>query len=46
MYTVEDRGGSGIENNTARVDIFVPDHQQALRMGRYSTDAQIYRIGR
>jgi len=46
MYTVEDRGGSGIENNIARVDIFVPDHQQALRLGRYSTDAYIYRIGR
>lgn len=35
MYTVEDRGGSGIENNIHRVDIYVPDHQQALRMGRY-----------
>lgn len=31
MYTVEDRGGSGIENNIARVDIFVPDHNEALR---------------
>lgn len=46
MYTVEDRGGSGIENNTARVDIFVPDHQEALRLGRFQTEAQIYRIGR
>lgn len=26
MYTVEDRGGPGIENNINRVDIFVPDH--------------------
>ncbi len=24
MYTVEDRDGSGIENNRGRVDIFVP----------------------
>lgn len=46
MYTVEDRGGSGIENDIHRVDIFVPDHQQALRMGRYTTTATIYRIGR
>ena len=46
MYTVEDRGGSGIENNIGRVDIFVPDHNEALRMGRYDTTAYIYRIGR
>lgn len=46
MYTVEDRGGSGIENDIHRVDIYVPDHQQALRMGRYTTTATIYRIGR
>lgn len=46
MYTVEDRGGSGIENDIHRVDIYVPDHQQALRMGRYKTTATIYRIGR
>ena len=46
MYTVEDRGGSGIENDTSRVDIYVPDHQQALRMGRYKTTATIYRLGR
>lgn len=46
MYTVEDRGGSGIENNIHRVDIYVPDHQQALRMGRYTTTATIYRLGR
>ena len=45
MYTVEDRGGSGIENNIHRVDIFVPDHQQALRLGRYTTTATIYRLG-
>lgn len=46
MYTVEDRGGTGIENNRGRVDIFVPDHQEALRLGRYTTTAYIYRIGR
>lgn len=46
MYTVEDRGGSGIENNIGRVDIYVPDHNEALRMGRYDTTAYIYRIGR
>lgn len=46
MYTVEDRGGSGIENDIGRVDIYVPDHNEALRMGRYDTVAYIYRIGR
>ena len=46
MYTVEDRGGSGIENNIHRVDIFVPDHNEALRLGRYTTTATIYRLGR
>lgn len=46
MYTVEDRGGSGIENDIHRVDIYVLDHNQALRMGRYKTTATIYRIGR
>ena len=46
MYTVEDRGGSGIENDKSRVDIYVPDHQEALRLGRYTTTAQIYRMGR
>ena len=46
MYTVEDRGGSGIENDIHRVDIFVPDHNEALRLGRYKTTATIYRIGR
>ena len=46
MYTVEDRGGSGIENNIARVDIYVPDHNYALRLGRFTTTAYIYRIGR
>ena len=46
MYTVEDRGGSGIENNIHRVDIFVPDHNEALRLGRYKTTATIYRLGR
>ena len=45
MYTVEDRGGSGIENNIHRVDIFVPDHQEALRLGKYTTTAYIYRLG-
>ncbi len=46
MYTVEDRGGSGIENDIGRVDIYVPDHNEALRLGRYDTTAYIYRIGR
>ena len=46
MYTVEDRGGADIENNICRVDIFVPDHNEALRLGRYTTTAIIYRIGR
>ncbi|MGM9602584.1 MAG: NlpC/P60 family protein [Faecousia sp.] len=45
MYTVEDRGGSGIENDIHRVDIFVPDHNEALRLGRFTTTATIYRIG-
>lgn len=46
MYTVEDRGGSGIENDIHRVDIFIPDHQEALRLGRFTTTAYIYRLGR
>lgn len=46
MYTVEDRGGSGIENDISRVDIYVPDHNEALRLGRFRTTAQIYRLGR
>ena len=46
MYTVEDRGGSGIENDISRVDIFVPDHNQALRLGRFNATAYIYRLGR
>ena len=46
MYTEEDRGGSGIENDIGRVDIFVPDHNEALRLGRFDTTAYIYRIGR
>lgn len=46
IYTVEDRGGSGIENDRSRVDIFVPDHNEALRLGRFTTTATIYRIGR
>lgn len=45
MYTVEDRGGSGIENDIHRVDIYVPDHQQALRLGRYTTTATVYSLG-
>ena len=45
MYTVEDRGGSEIENDISRVDIYVPDHQEALRLGRYTTTAQIYQLG-
>lgn len=46
MYTVEDRGGSGIENDIHRVDIYVPDHNEALRLGRFRTTATIYRLGR
>ena len=46
VYTVEDRGGSDIEGDITRVDIFVLDHQEALRRGRFWTDAKIYRIGR
>lgn len=46
MYTVEDRGGAGIENSRMRVDIFVPDHNEALRLGRFKTTAEIYRLGR
>ena len=46
IYTVEDRGGSGIENSRSRVDIYVPDHNEALRLGRFTTTATIYRIGR
>ena len=46
VYTVEDRGGSGIENDVARVDIYVEDHKQALRLGRYWAEATFYRIGR
>ena len=46
LYTVEDRGGSGIERDRGRVDIFVPNHQEALRLGRYNTTAYVYRIGR
>ena len=46
VYTVEDRGDTGIENDITRVDIFVLDHQEALRRGRFWTDAKIYRIGR
>ena len=45
-YTVEDRGGTGIENDISRVDIFVPDHNYALRLGRFTTTAYIYRLGR
>lgn len=46
MYTVEDRGGSGIENDISRVDIYVADHNYALRLGRFKTTAYIYRLGR
>lgn len=45
MYTVEDRGGSALKDYH-RVDIYVPDHQEALRLGRYTTTASIYRLGR
>lgn len=43
LYVVEDRGGSGIENDKTRVDIFVYDHQEALRLGRFWTEATFYR---
>ena len=43
LYVVEDRGDSGIENDKTRVDIFVYDHQEALRLGRYWTEATFYR---
>ena len=46
LYTVEDRGGSGIENDISRVDIFVLDHQEALRLGRFWAEATFYRLGR
>lgn len=46
MYTVEDRGGSGIENDISRVDIYVSDHNYALHLGRFETTAYIYRLGR
>ena len=46
LYTVEDRGGSKIEKDKTRVDIYVSDHQRALRLGRFSAEAQFYRIGR
>ncbi len=45
-YTVEDRGGSKIENDHTRVDIYVEDHKQALRLGRFWAEATFYRIGR
>ena len=45
LYTVEDRGGTGIENNIHRVDIFVSSHEEALRLGRYRTTAVIYGTG-
>ena len=45
MYTVEDRGASGIENDIGRVDIFVPDHNEALRLGRYDTTAYMTYTG-
>lgn len=45
LYTVEDRGGYEIENSIHRVDIYVPDHNQALKMGRYNTTAIIYPAG-
>ena len=44
LYTVEDRGGSGIENDIYRVDVYVTDHEQARRMGRYRTTATVYRV--
>ena len=43
LYTVEDRGGKGIESDTARVDIFETDHQTALRKGRYYAIATFYK---
>lgn len=46
VYIVEDRGGSKIEKDITRVDIFVDDHQEALRRGRFWAEATFYRIGR
>lgn len=43
LYTVEDRGGKGIESDIARVDIFETDHQTALRKGRYYAIATFYK---
>ena len=43
LYTVEDRGASGIENNIHRVDIFVENHEKALQLGRFKTTATIYK---
>jgi 3D (Asp-Asp-Asp) domain-containing protein len=42
MYTVEDRGDTGIENDITRVDIYVLTHQEALRRGRFWADAKVY----
>ncbi len=46
LYTVEDRGGRSIESDRTRVDIYVPDHRQALSLGRFWAEATFYRIGR
>ena len=35
-----------IENDISRVDIYVSDHNYALRLGRFKTTAYIYRLGR
>lgn len=43
MYTVEDRGGYIQKvGDTYRIDIYVPNHQEALSKGRYTTTAQLY----
>lgn len=43
IYTVEDRGGYIQKvGDTYRIDIYVPNHQEALSKGRYTTTAQLY----
>lgn len=43
MYTVEDRGGYIVKTgDTYRIDIYVPNHSEAMRKGRYRTTALVY----
>ena len=42
LYTVEDRGGSDIEGDETRIDIYVNSHEEALRKGRFWTTGIIY----